>query len=745
MAGQQYEIKFTADGSEVTTTVNNINKATKILNQEIKKAFDPSSLDKMNSVLDLQKQKLQSLQQALDGAKEKLAGLEVGSDAWIAQNQQVANLEAQISRLNGQIDKTTATIGKLSATQAPSFAQSLNSQLQSAKPLTDALAGGFDNVVKAALKLGTGAVAAAVGGVGALLAGGVKEAVSAYDNMNSLQATFDFAGRTKKQFNSAKKFIMDYAAQTEFSAADITQAYNQMGLDGSKASNDLIKGLGGLTQAFSDPALAMKQMLPQLAQIQTAGKLTNEDFKVMKQYMGKDIVDALQKSMEKAGAFSGDFATAMQNGEISSDEFNAAVTEVGNNPALQKQAESASSISGAFGVAIGSVQEAIQPLVDQIMPVLTSSIQQAGDAIGGFITQILQMPADQLQAIGGAILGVATAIGAILTAGKIASVVTNITELAAAGSSIMGAFGPIGGILSAAFSPVGAIIAAIGLLVGAFVYFYTTSETFRDIVNGAVSAVLNGIIGFVNGVISWFNSLNIDWQATWNNFQVILATAWNIISGIFNNFTPYFSAIWNTVSGVFSGAFTMIGGYFQVFASVVTGIINIIGNLLAGNFSGAWQAAKNMVAGVITGMGNVLRGLGGVITSAIGGAVSAALALGKGIIDSIIDGMGDIGGAIWNAIVAGLSALGNIKDKVVNWVTGGGGGKKGKHTANFGMPNIATQSANAVQAFRSGSHAVSNNYGGINLTFNSAPNNNQDMREIAQAVVAEIARTTVYS
>lgn len=450
MATSSYLVKIGADASSVTRSLSSINKEmsySKKASSELDKAFkftgDTSILTQklgvLNRQLELSKAKSASFKQELDKMKAS-PGFDANSTKAQKLRGEIEKADAEVARFNAEIQNVKQLKVKTDTSGIDKLKSSLSGIGSGVGKSLDVLGGAIMKVGGIAVAT-AGTIAAA--GIGTLLASSIKEATESYGNFQSLSATFDFAGRTQKDFQAAKGFIMDYAAQTEFSAADITQAWTQMGLDGSKASQDLISGLGGLTQAFSDPGEAMKALLPQLAQVQTAGKLMNEDYKVMKQYLGADIVNALQASMEKAGAFQGSFQDALSNGEISADELNAAIRDVGNNPALQEQARSAGTLSGAFGAAAGDISSALYPIVEQLMPSVTGAIQTAGTAISDFISSINFQPAiDEVTSFG-------SQFGqAIADAFSFDTSLTSTEGLMIAVYGLEGAFATAGGVIS---------------------------------------------------------------------------------------------------------------------------------------------------------------------------------------------------------------------------------------------------------------------------------------------------------
>lgn len=710
MATSSYLIKIGADASSVTKSISQVNrdiasagKASRDLDKAFKFNGDTSALNQkltvLGGALDLAKAKSDSLNKELTELK--------GSPGFDANSVKAQKLSNEIMKADAEVTKLSA---EMDATKKMKLSVDSSEVANAKNPFVDlANTGGsaIRSLVTGLGKIGIAAVATAGAvagaGIGKLLADGLKEAVSAYENFQGLQATFDFAGRTQKEFESAKKFIQDYSAATEFSAADITQAWTQMGLDGSKASQQLISGLGGVTQAAADPGEAMKALLPQLAQVQTAGKLMNEDYKVMKQYMGKDIVDALQASMEKAGAFQGSFQDALSNGEISAEEFNAAIRDVGNNPALQDQAKSASTLSGAIGAAGGSISSALLPIVEQVMPKITEGIQGVGDGIANFISSI------DFESIFNDFNNLSEMLGTIFD--------TIDT------SALTGAFETIGGQISGMLPSFTEFQGFISNLASGFADMINSMDFsgLVDLATSIIPALQSGFKTFLSYVTPAVQPLVDAFVNLWNNIQPVvsviadmLTPAFNIlgaflggfVSGVMQALTTAFN-VGATVIGALTPVIQAVGAVFNWLAPIFTTIAGFIGTLMGSTtaFSGIFSSMGKVVSSIGSGvnkmfssimnygrslfssLGSAFSGIGSAFSSlgnAIGGTVGSIInwfvSMPGNIMGAIGNIAGRIGGAFSGVVGSITSAIGNVASigkNIIDGIIGGIGGAVG--------------------------------------------------------------------
>lgn len=179
-------------------------------------------------------------------------------------------------------------------------------------------------------------------------------------------------------------------------------------------------------------------------------------------------------------------------------------------------------LTGLQGV-LDENETAVTALAENIAVGLTQAIQTARvvvlalvDAIATVTSFLKEHREVQLLLVG--ILGAAATAMALHTAAVVAhTIVTQGISLAT------GAWTAAQWLLNAALTanPIGLVVVAIGGLVAALVYAYQTSETFRNIVDGAFSAVkdvvtgaigaasaaLNGFLGAINGVVSAIGGL----------------------------------------------------------------------------------------------------------------------------------------------------------------------------------------------------------------------------------------------
>ena len=107
-----------------------------------------------------------------------------------------------------------------------------------------------------------------------------------------------------------------------------------------------------------------------LTQTAGQGKLTTENFNQLADAV-PGASGKLQQALLEAGAYTGNFREAMEKGEITAEEFNAAVMDLGMTDVAKEAATSTATIEGAWGNLEAALVSGGMSIVDQIKPALT--------------------------------------------------------------------------------------------------------------------------------------------------------------------------------------------------------------------------------------------------------------------------------------------------------------------------------------------------------------------------------------
>lgn len=526
---------------------------------------------------------------------------------------------------------------------------------------------------------GFGKFGAAAGAVGGLVSSGIGMAVDAIGNLagdiveasdsaDKFKSTLNFAGLDTSTIDALTASTQTYADQTVYSISDIRNVTAQLAANGVQGFDKLAEAAGNLNAVAGGNADTFSSVGMVLTQTAGAGKLTTENWNQLADAI-PGASGKLQEAMLKNGAYTGNFRDAMEKGEISAEEFNQAIMDLGMTDAAKEAATSTSTIEGAIGNLEASVVGVGTTILDQFKGPLTSGISMLAQGISGLsgvftglvqtigpilsqigttfqtafqpvvgIVQSQLLPALQplmsaLQNLGNAVMPVITA--AIQTVAPVlATVVSNVMQTM---SVIATAVTPVITNIAALIQTVLPVIQSV---------FQSWGSAIQGVINAVfpfIQTVVTSVMNVINAIITTvLAAINGDWSGVWEGIQNIVSSVWNgiksivsgainavsgVISSVLNGISGIFSSVWNGISGAVSSAWSGITSAVSSGVSSMMSFITSIPSSIMGVFSGAgsWllSAGQNIIQGLING-----------ITNAIGGAISAV----KNAVSGIIDG-----------------------------------------------------------------------------------------------------------
>lgn len=526
---------------------------------------------------------------------------------------------------------------------------------------------------------GFGKFGAAAGAVGGLVSSGIGMAVDAIgdltgdiieasDSADKFKNTLNFAGLDTGTIDALTASTQTYADQTVYSISDIRNVTAQLAANGVQGFDKLAEAAGNLNAVAGGNAETFSSVGMVLTQTAGAGKLTTENWNQLADAI-PGASGKLQEAMLKNGAYTGNFRDAMEKGEISAEEFNQAIMDLGMTDAAKEAATSTSTIEGAMGNLEASIVGVGTTILDQFKGPLTSGISMLAQGISGLsgvftglvqtigpilsqigttfqtafqpvvgIVQSQLLPALQplmsaLQNLGNAVMPVITA--AIQTVAPVlATVVSNVMQTM---SVIATAVTPV-------ITNIAALIQAVLPVIQSV--FQSWGSAIQGVINAVfpfIQTVVTSVMNVVNAIITTvLAAINGDWSGVWEGIQNIVSSVWDgiksivsgainavssVISSVLNGISGIFSSVWNGIRGAVSSAWSGITSAVSSGVSSMMSFITSIPSRIMGVFSGAgsWllSAGQNIIQGLING-----------ITNAIGGAISAV----KNAVSGIIDG-----------------------------------------------------------------------------------------------------------
>lgn len=525
---------------------------------------------------------------------------------------------------------------------------------------------------------GLGKFGAAAGAVGGLVSSGIGMAVDAIgdltgdiieasDSADKFKSTLNFSGLDTGTIDALTASTQTYADQTVYSISDIRNVTAQLAANGVQGFDKLAEAAGNLNAVAGGNAQTFSSVGMVLTQTAGAGKLTTENWNQLADAI-PGASGKLQEAMLKNGAYTGNFREAMEKGEISAEEFNQAIMDLGMTDVAKEAATSTSTIEGAMGNLEASVVGVGTTILDQFKGPLTSGISMLAQGISGLsgvftglvqtigpilsqigttfqtafqpVVEIVQsqlLPALQplmsaLQNLGSAIMPIImTAIQTI--APVLTTVVSNIVQTMS--------------VIATAVTPVinniaSLIQAVLPVIQSAFQICGTYIQGVINAVFPLIQTVITSVMNVVNAIISTvLAAINGDWSGVWEGIQ-------NIVS-----------SVWNGIQSIVSGAINAVSGVISSVLSGISGIFSSVWNGIKGAVSSAWSGISSAVSSGVRSMMNFITSIPSRIMGVFSGAGSWLLSAGRDIIQGLIKG---ITNAIGGAISAVKKAVGGIID-----------------------------------------------------------------------------------
>lgn len=514
------------------------------------------------------------------------------------------------------------------------------------------ITGNADDAVKAFEKTTTKAAAfgsaiggLAVKGVTALwdtVKGFASDVVNMSDSTDKFMNTMSFAGIDTKAVQAAAKETRKYADDTVYGLDDIQNTTAQLAANGignymelTEAAGNLNAVAGNLNAVAGGNADTFKSVAMMLTQTAGAGKLTTENWNQLTDAI-PGASGKLQEALLKNGAYTGNFRDAMAKGEITADEFNQALLDLGMTDVAKQAATSTSTIEGAMGNLEAAVVGGLTDAFNLFKPAVTGGINAASTAVTSLATtgvQGLQTFFGQVkdtgaftalqsaaQSVGGGLQSLWNGIMAVvnaMTGGQPAgtSFGNVLNTVATAAQTVGGWLKTAGDWISRNTELVTPLVAAIGGAVAA-VTAVTTAMRIAAVAQALLNAVMAAnpimvvitlIAALVAGLTYFFTCTNTG-KAVWSSFT-------SFLSGCVQGIIGFFSGLGSTIVNIFNSAANGARNAWNGVVSWFRGIPGTIG----GFFSGAGTLLYNAGASIISGFLNGLKSMWSNVTGWISG------------------------------------------------------------------------------------------------------------------------------
>ena len=611
MADESYiGIAMGLDVTDLKAGLSEANKQIQLANSEFKSAS--SGLEDWTKSTDGLNAKITQLSTVLDLQKRKLAGIQAEYDKTVAS--QGANSEAA-RKLKVQLNNQKAVVNTTER-ELNNYKDTLKQAEEGTLDLeTATLRGG-----KAVAKLGNDAkksgdgFTVAKGALAGFIANGLTALVGACKNaVSSILGVVDATKEYRKTLATLDTAANDVGVSTDFirdkftslmgvlgDEASVTEGLNNLLIAGfdEKSLDNITKSLEGASLKWKD-TLKFEGLADSLQEwIGSSGENLSGNFAELLERMGYSLEEVKEKTAGMTDEQRRNYAMNLLNKEgldkVSESYRKQNEDMIKSNEANVNWQNTLSKVADKIQPITTKIREGFTKILEKILE-LTNNVdfdalgEKISKAFDGFINNIL--PAiikglkwiiDNKDIIISGIVGIGTAFVAWKVVGIIQAATKALQGMTIAQKLLNVAMNA---------NPIGIIITLVSALVSAFIYFWNTSEGFRnfwiDLWN-KIKEACAPVIEFIKStfILAWQN-IKAVWDVVvsyfktiWENIKLIFSVvksvltgdfegAWEGIKNIFSNVKEFFTSVWDKIKEVFSN----VGEWFKdVGKNIVTGI-----------------------------------------------------------------------------------------------------------------------------------------------------------------------------
>ena len=225
--------------------------------------------------------------------------------------------------------------------------------------------------------LGPLALLGAAVGIG----GFASEAIAASDATNKFADTLRFAGVDDSTIERLGASAQEYADRTVYDLADIQGITSQLAANGVDGFDRLAEAAGNLNAVSGGTKDTYKSLGLAIVQVNGAGRLQTQDWNQIANAI-PGASGKIQQALADMGAYTGNFREAMAQGQISAEEFNQALLQLGFDDVAVAAASDVSRIENAAGNLQATIVGGFKDMIDLAKPQLTDFMSWMSDTLG---------------------------------------------------------------------------------------------------------------------------------------------------------------------------------------------------------------------------------------------------------------------------------------------------------------------------------------------------------------------------
>lgn len=473
------------------------------------------------------------------------------------------------------------------------------------------------------------------------LPGSTDEVLRLVQSISDSTGSLDLATKTGLAFND----MLTASGADAATAAMATRMFDQM-LGGAEYSGQRWQAL--VSKMPLQMGLVAESMLGAGATTQDLGKAL-EDGEVSMQDLAKAMVELSPQFEEQARAMSNGIGTAMENVKHRVAEGVAYILDQFGQEnisgAINGFSDGFNNGLHVVGDAIGWVVDRVnetgiadslskigQGIADSVSDIDTTAIQDIASAFIDLIDNALKWIADNGDAVKSGLVAIAIGIGMIVAHDVAIGVITGI----AGALKLLSA--------AVATSPFLLLATAIAAVVGGLVYFFTQTETGRELVKQFGEFVANAQQKIVDAV-------NAAWTAACDFITNTITTIQTTVSDIWN-------AIQTTVSNVQQAIVTAVTNAWNNLVSAVTTVVTNVKTTVSNVWTGIQTTVSNVQQAIVTAANTAWNNLKTTVTNVVNGiktTVTNVFNSVKTTVSDIFNGIKSTASSIWNGIKTAIT------------------------------------------------------------------------------------------
>lgn len=426
-----------------------------------------------------------------------------------------------------------------------------------------------------------------------------SDGIEQSDALAKFASTMEFAGFDTSQIEQYRSAMKEYADQTVYDLGEVIDTTAKLAANGTADFDTLVQAIGNLNAAAGGDSASFGYLANAITQVNGSGKLMAQDWnQIVNALPGAS--GAIQNELLAMGAWDesmGTFKDAMADGQISADEFNAAIQNLGMTDVAQQAATSTSTFEGAMGQLDASVTNTMQGIYDSLnedgrITDAINSMATAFEAISPYVSAVADAFGDFVEFISPAIPVIAGVVAGIAGFNALMGVPALVTTLTGAFTGLVTVVTTFGGPIAAAAAALGGLPVLIAAVVGGIVAFIATNEdaqamllTVWEGIKSAVSGAVDAIVTYVpqklgelvTGAQTTFTNMQTAVTTTWNNIKIMaVEKAKDMVKGIISSISNVRSRVSSVFQGVKDAIMTPINAAKDAVKSAIDKISSII-------------------------------------------------------------------------------------------------------------------------------------------------------------------------